>query len=225
MGRLARNWLAPLLLAVVVLVGINTVVQADYLPKTSELTQYLKSHSLGVYNQTVNNYQQVFYPYNNRQIQLTNQGYNHVSAMSSGPYVVWEGLIGNGGQIFLYNVLTKATLQLTSIGTNEFPGVSQNGTVTWQTWDGQQWQVMYYNGLLVQAVTNDADHSSVRPVTDGHRVVYATQLGPDSWQAKAYDMASGKTTTISEGDTASTAYPNITPDGVITTAFSQLPRS
>lgn len=216
---LLRAWILPLLVAASVIAIINTQVKADYAPNTAALAQYVQTHNLDAYHITDNGYQQVFYRFNGYQVAVTTDGYNHTALSGAGPFIAWQGLIGGGSQIFLYDVLTKTTVQLTASGTNESPRVSKNGMVTWQTWDGQNWQVMYYNGISVQQVTNDASHSSVSPVTDGSKIVYAEELAADDWKAQSYDIASGNVTTLREGDTVTTAYPQINANGSISTAF------
>lgn len=213
------GWILPIALAAGVVLIISNGVKADYLPTTTELSQYLQSHSLDAYHQTVNDYQQVFYKYKDQQITVTTDGYNHTAVMSAGPYIVWQGLISYGSQIFIYNVLTQATLQLTTSGVNESPKVTSSGAVTWQWWDGQQWQVMYYGGQAIRQITDDPNSSSINPVTDGSKVVYAQQIADDDWKAFSYDLATGQTSVIREGDTASTAYPYISANGSVSTGF------
>src|SRR4051812_40482984 len=98
-------WLPPLVIAVLVLAGVNNLVQADPAPSTSELAAYLQNNELNASTEVTGYYQQVFYRYNNKTIFLTNEGYNHTHAVSSGQYVAWEGLVDGSGQIFLYDIL------------------------------------------------------------------------------------------------------------------------
>jgi hypothetical protein len=214
--RVTVTWLPPIVLVLVLLFGVRSLVKADPAPSTSELASYLQQHELGVYDQPNGNYQQVYYNYNGNQIDLTDASYNHVGALSSGQYVTWEGTI-DGDQIFQYDVLADTLTQLTFDGTNDAPSPYQ-GTVTWQHWDGSNWQIMYFDGSNIQQITND-DDSSVRPSTNGQQIIYAEEVATDDWKAQSYDIASGQTSTIREGDEASTAYPEFASDGTITTAF------
>lgn len=213
------GWILPVLLAVGTILVINNGVKADYLPTGTELSQYLQTHPLDAYHQTSNGYQQVFYEYKDQQVAVTTDGYNHTAVTSAGPYVVWQGLISYGSQVFLYNVLTHATLQLTTTGVNESPRVTSGGMVTWQWWDGQHWQIMYYDGQTVRQITDNPNNSAINPVTDGRRIVYAQQIGSDNWEAVSYDLASGQTAVIREGNTISTAYPYINANGSVSTNF------
>lgn len=215
--RLSRRWAPPILLAIFVIFGAHAIVGADA-PNTGELAAYLTTNQLGVYTQANNGYQQVFYNWNKEQVQLTNDGYNHVSASSDGPWVAWEGMVGVGGQIFQHNVLTGQTIQLTAGGTNEYPSVSDD-KVVWQAWDGKGWQIMYYNGLMVQQITTDQGTSSIRASIGNQKIIYAEQVSADDWKVQQYDTTTAQTTTIAEGTTAATAYPRFNADGTVATNF------
>jgi hypothetical protein len=221
MGRLSRRvlrgWSVPVLLTLALLVGVHARVKADPAPSTSELSVYLQTHQLDAYSQPQDQYQQVFYNFGDQHIQLSNTNYDHVSVVFSGQYVAWTGLLDDGSQIFLYDVLNNTLLQLTSAGTNQSPFL-YNGTVTWQHWDGDSWQVFYYNGTTVQQITTAAT-SSVRATTNGQQILYAQILAPNSWQAITYDIATGNTAIVRQGDEASTAYPQFVKGGGITTGF------
>lgn len=217
--RIAANWVLPVLLSVVILFGINTQVQADPAPTTSELAQYLENNELRVATAVTGDYSQVYYRYQGRSIVLTKEGYNHSHAVSSGRYIAWEGLLDGDGQIFLYDILSDSLIQLSSTGNNQTPFVYQN-TVTWQSWDGQRWQIMYYDGFSVRQIT-DGSNPAVYASTNGRQILYAEQLESDHWKAQAYEISSGEVTTIREGDTASTAYPQFTRDGITTKFLPQ----
>ena len=58
--------------------------------------------------ETINDYVQVYYMYNDRQIFLTTEAYNHVHPIASGQYVSWERIVDGANQIYIYDVLTGA---------------------------------------------------------------------------------------------------------------------
>jgi hypothetical protein len=212
------GWALPIGLTLAIIFGVHTVVRADPAPSATELEQYLQNNELNLFEQPASEYSQVFYLYNRRIIQLTSENYPHLHPLSSGEYVAWQGVIGGHAQIFLYNVLTNALVQLTSNGSNEGIFVRSN-TVAWQHWDGQHWQIYYYDGAEVRQITDNINSSSVRPSTNGSRIIYAEQLDFDHWKAQSYDINSGETTTMAEGNTSSTAYPQFNSDGNVSTAF------
>lgn len=217
--RSARGWWLPLIVSLLLFTGLHAVVRADPSPSYTELAQYLQGHELHVYSQPVKGYLQVFYDYNGRHIQLTDEGYNHASVSSSGRYIVWEGFVGTGRQIFFYDVLSGAQIQLSNGSINKSASIAGQ-VVTWQTWDGQRWQIMYYNGLLTQQLTS-GDTSSTAAVTDGQRIAYVQQVGADQVRAQLFTLATGQTTTLREGDLITTGYPHFQANGLVTTAYSQ----
>jgi len=219
---LARGWWLPLTVSLLVFTGLHAVVRANPNPSYTELAQYLQQHQLYVYSQPVKGYLQVFYDYNGQHIQLTDESYNHASLSSSGRYVVWEGFIGTGRQIFLYDVLTGAQLQLSGSGINKSPSIAGQ-VVTWQAWDGKNWQIMYYNGLLTQQLTG-GDTSNASATTDGQRIAYVEDVGSNHVRAQLFTLATGQTTTLREGDLITTGYPRFQASGLVTTAYSQAVR-
>ena len=216
--KLVLNWLPPLVLAGGIILGLHPGVKADPAPTTSELATYLQTNQLELGTKVVDGYQQIYYTYKQQQIILTKASYNHSYQQASGPYVVWEGLFSGGSEIFIYNVLTAAETQLTFSGTNSQPSLF-GGHVVWRMWDGNHWQIEYYDGRQIRQLTR-GDTSSVRGSTDGAKVIYANQLSPSDWKAESYDISSGQTSMIHEGDEATTAYPAFGPNGTITTAFA-----
>ena len=218
--KTVRNWLLPGLVASALIFGLHPSVTADTAPSSSELATYLTSHQLAIGSQVVDGYSQIYYTYNDKQIFVTSTGYNHVYASASGPYVTWEGVFGEGGQIYQYNVLTQALVRLSDSGTNSEPFIFAN-QVVWRSWDGHYWQIKYYDGSSVQQITNDAV-SSVRPSTNGQKIIYAKQRGVNDWLAMSYDVASGQTGTLKQGDEATTAYPAFGPNSTVNTSFLPL---
>lgn len=216
--KFALNWLPPLILAAGIILGLHPGVKADPAPTTSELATYLQTSQLELGTKVVAGYQQIYYTYHQQQVILTTASYNHTYQQASGPFVIWEGLFSGGSQIFVYNVLTEAETQLTFSGTNSQPSLKGN-QVVWRTWDGNHWQINYFDGRQIRQLTS-GDTSSVRASTDGTHVIYATQISPDDWKAESFDIASGKTSLVHEGDEASTAYPAFGPNGSIATAFA-----
>ena len=214
---LATQWGLPGLLVVGLILSVNSVVKADPAPSGSELSAYLQSNKLEVATDIQNGYQQVYYTYKNQKIFITNDSFNHAYAAASGAYVVWEGTTSLGGQIFMYNILSKSLLQLTSTGTNEEPYIHQN-QVVWRAWDGIHWQIYYYDGLTIKQVTSGLS-SSVHGSTDGKQIIYAEQLAPSDWKAQAYDIATTTTHTLREGDEATTAFPSLDGSGGVITRF------
>lgn len=215
--RVLRNWLLPFMVASALIIGLHPGVHADPAPSSSQLALYLQQHQLELTTTVTDGYQQIYYAFNGRSVQLTHDGYNHTYAQASGPYVVWEGVFSGGGQIYLYNVLTNVQTQLTTIGTNSQPALFGN-QVTWREWDGQHWQVDYYDGAQIKRLTS-GDHSSVRASTNGLEVLYSEQVGPNDWMAQAYDISTSQTRLVQRGDEVSTAYPAFGPNGTITTSF------
>lgn len=215
--RQLLNWLPPLVLAGAIIFGIHPGVHADPAPTSSELATYLQTNQLELGTKVIAGYQQIYYTYKDRQVILTTASYNHTYQQASGPYVIWEGLFSGGSQIFMYNVLTGAETQLTISGTNSQPALF-GGQAVWRVWDGNHWQVEFYNGSQIRRLTS-GDNSSVRASTDGQRIIYATQVSPSDWKVESYDIASGQTSLVHQGDEASTAYPAFGPNGTITTAF------
>jgi hypothetical protein len=177
----------------------------------------LQSNDLALADGEVNGYDQIFYLYDGQTIQITDDNYDHISAVSSGPNIVWEGEVSGGSQIFEYNILTQALTQITSAGTNESPYISGN-IVTWETWDGNYWQVMYYDGINTYQITNN-NFSTSYASTNGTEIIYAEQLGDNSWASESYNISNQVTTTINQGDTASSGYPTFNSDGSISTNY------
>lgn len=217
--QILRNWLLPLVVAAMVILVLHPGVKADPAPTTNELTTYLAHNTLQLGTQVVNGFEQIYYLYNGKQVYITSAGYNHVYQAASGPYITWEGIYGSGGQIYLYNVLTQSEIQLSEHGTNSEPSIFSN-QVVWRGWDGQHWQIFYYNGSTVRQITND-NTSSVRPSTNGQKIIYAEQVATNDWKAQSYDIVTGQITTMREGDEVSTAYPAFDPHGNVVTSFVQ----
>src|SRR5687767_14020060 len=126
MGRLDRLrpsrlslWLMPGILSMSLLIGFHTYVQAGTPPTTNELAEYLISNELEMIVESVEGYQQIYYLYDGAKIQLTSAAYSHINPASDGPTVAWQGLINGEGQIFAYDILTKALTQLTFAGSNQ----------------------------------------------------------------------------------------------------------
>lgn len=216
--RVAIGWSLPVFLAVLILVGVNSRVQADPAPTAAELQEYLQTKELHVFTYIAHDYPQIYYLFNDQAVELSSSNYTHLHPMASGQYITWQGVVDGAGQVFLYDILSQSLIQLSVISPSEAPFV-HNNTVTWQTWDGSHWQIYYYNGFQVQKITDGQDSSSVNSSTDGEQIIYAEQFGPDEWKAQSYDISSREVTTIREGDTASTAYPKFNKDGSIETAF------
>lgn len=213
--RAVFAWALPVGLSLLILFGVHSAVKADPSPSTTQLQDYLAAgNSLDPFSQEADGYEQVFYRYNNQTVQLSSAPYNHVYAISSGQYIVWEGIVGVFSQIFLYDVLSGNMVQLTSAGTNTEPSVF-NKTVVWRHWDGNTWDVYYYDGFGVRQITDSA-HPCVRPSTNGVKIIYAEQIDTDLWRAQSYDIVTGQTDTIREGDTVTTAYPHFSGNTVVT---------
>ena len=215
--RIATNWSLPLMLSLGLLFGVHSFVQADTPPSSSELADYLQTNALDVGTETIDGYQQIYYNYNGNRVFLTGAPYSHLHPVVSGEYVAWQGQIDGAGQIFVYNVLTGAHTQVTSAGTNQSPAIYRN-TVTWESWLDDRWQIFYFDGMQVTQVTFDAN-PSVRASGNGQQIIYAEQF-PTDWQARSYDIATGQTTTIKQGDEASTAYPKFMGDNSIKTGIA-----
>ena len=196
--------------------GVHNLVQAAAPPTSNELAVYLQTNSLDVGTETVDGYQQIYYNYNGHQVFLTTAAYSHLHPVVSGEFVAWQGQIDGAGQIFVYDVLTSALTQITSAGTNQNPFLYQN-TVTWESWLDDRWQIFYFDGFQVTQITADTN-PSVRPSTNGRQVIYAEQFPATStWQTRSYDISTGQTNTVKEGNEVSTAYPKFMSDGSIKT--------
>lgn len=215
--QLLIAWVPPVMLALAILVGVHSRVTADPAPSSAELQAYLQQNQLNVYEATAGSYPQIFYTYNHQHIQLTTDDYIHLHPISDGQYVAWVAIVDGQSQVFLDDVLSGSVLQLSLVSPNEGLQLYHNQLV-WQGWDGQNWQIFYYDGSQVEQITNDSV-SSFNAATNGSQVLYAQQLSADDWVAKSYDISSGQTATIREGDTVSTAYPSFNSDGTISTAF------
>ena len=214
--RITANWLLPVLISLGVLFGVHSLVQADAPPSTNELAAYLQTNSLDVGTATVAGYQQIYYNYQGRQIFLTGAAYSHLHPVVSSELVAWQGQIDGAGQIFIFDVLTGVLTQVTSAGTNQNPFIHKN-SVTWESWIDDRWQIFYFDGQQVTQITSDPN-PSVRSSSNGRQIIYAEQFpATASWQTRAYDIATGLTTTVKEGDEASTAYPKFMADGTIKT--------
>lgn len=214
--RTASNWLLPMLISLGVLFGVHSLVQADTPPTSNELASYLQTNSLDVGTATVAGYQQIYYNYQGHQVFLTGAAYSHLHPVVSGELVAWQGQIGGAGQIFIFDVLTGVLTQVTSAGTNQNPFIYKN-TVTWESWIDDRWQIFYYDGFQVTQITSDPN-PSVRSSSDGQQIIYAEQFPlTATWQTRAYNIATGLTTTVKEGDEFSTAYPKFMADGTIKT--------
>jgi hypothetical protein len=210
-------WLPPIVLVVAVLAVFSNTVQADPAPSTTELAAYLQDHDLIVGIAAIDGYNQIYYNYNGRQITVTSGNTNHIAYATDGPNIVWQAVDNGTGQIVLYNILSGTQTQLTTDGINQSPFV-HSGIVTWQTWDGSNWQIKYYDGIQVSQITQGTT-SSTGAVTDGKQIIYAQQIETNQWRALSYDISSGQTTTIAEGDTPSTAYPHFNDNGTVATNF------
>ncbi|HWB39071.1 MAG TPA: hypothetical protein VG604_02400 [Candidatus Saccharimonadales bacterium] len=212
-----RPWLAPLAITLVILFGVNSAVKADPAPPSSELQAYLQSNELNLFDDSSSGLPQVYYFFNHKPVQLTSGDYGALHPVSSGKYVAYLGIIDGLSQVFLQDVLSDSILQLSVTAPNE--GISIHGNhVAWQTWDGHDWQINYYDGASVHQITSGTDNS-INVQTNGSQVVYATELGPNTWEARSYDTTTGQTVPIRQGDVASTAYPHFGSDGTISTAF------
>jgi beta propeller repeat protein len=214
--RRLLSWLAPLAVAVGIVLGVNSLVTADTPPDTNQLAQYLQTNTLNTAVESVEGYQQIYYTYNGQKIFLTGANYSHTQPVVSGEYVAWEGLINGAGQIYVYDVLTQALTQVTSASTNQNPAIYQN-TVAWESWQDNSWQIFYYDGFSVKQISADGV-PSVRPTIRGRQIIYAEQFS-DGWAAMSYDLSSGQYTVLRTGDEASTAYPHFEADGSVKTAI------
>ncbi|HVW23686.1 MAG TPA: hypothetical protein VHB51_04370 [Candidatus Saccharimonadales bacterium] len=215
-ARPARPWVLPVVLTLVLLFGVHARAQADQ-PSPSELQQYLQSNQLNVYEEPADGYPQIFYTYNKQPIQLTNDGYAHLHPISDGQYVAWLAQLNGQTQVFMEDVLSGGAIQLSQVSPNE--GLVQHGAqLVWQGWDGHNWQIYFYDGTTVRQLTS-GDTSSINAAFNGSKILYATQLAPDSWQAYQYDVSSGQASMLRTGDTVSTAYPRFNDDDTIATDF------
>jgi beta propeller repeat protein len=226
MGRLAFKrpnfrpffgWLVPAVVALGVIYGVNSLVAADTPPDTDQLAQYLETNSLDPAVDSVEGYQQIYYPYNGQKVWLTSANYSHIKPVASGEYVAWEGLISGAGQIYIYDVLTHALTQVTSASTNQNPAVYQN-SVAWESWQDNTWQIFYYDGFSIKQISADGV-PSVRPSILYHQIIYAEQFS-DGWASLSYDLTNGQYTVLKTGDEASTAYPHFAADGSVHTGIS-----
>ncbi len=215
--RSALGWSLPVLLSVLLLFGLHSSVKADPAPSVTELQKYLQNNELKPYGQVAADYPQIFYLFNQQQVQLTTANYPHLHPVSSGQYVSWLGVINGQAQVYLYDVLTDNLLQLSLLAPNEGIYMYQN-KVVWQSWDGQHWQVFYYDGTQVRQITSSDAVSSFRPALNTDQIIYTEQINTNDWRAQSYDISTGNVTTIRQGDIASTGYPRFTGNG-IETAF------
>ncbi len=215
--QVATNWVLPAGLSLFIFFGVHALVAADAPPSVSELATYLQSNSLEVGTATVAGYQQIYYMYQGHQVFLTSASYSHLHPVVSGEYVAWQGQIDGAGQIFIYDVLTNALTQITSAGTNQSPSIYGH-TVAWESWIDDRWQIFYFDGMQVSQITTDPN-ASVRASTNGQVIIYAEQFLTD-WQVRSYNIATGLTTLVKQGDEASTAYPRFMADGSIKTGIT-----
>ena len=215
--KFAINWVLPVSLSLCIFLGVHALVSADTPPSVSELATYLQSNSLQVGTQTVGGYQQIYYLYQDHQVFLTSAAYSHLHPVVSGEYVAWQGQLNGAGQIFIYDVLTDSLTQITSAGTNQSPSIYGN-TVVWESWVDNRWQIFYFDGMQVSQITTDTN-TSVRASTNGKVIIYAEQFLSD-WQVRSYDIATGLTALVKQGDEASTAYPKFIGDTSIKTGIA-----
>ena len=215
--RVVLAWVLPVVLSLSLLFGLHARAKADPAPTPSELQTYLQDNALSLFDDASSGLPQIYYFFNHKPVQLTTANFPALHPVSDGQYVAYIGEVEGLGQVFIDDVMTSSAVQLSLTAPNE--GISMHGNqVVWQSWDGQHWQIFYYNGFVVQQITN-ADTDSINAVTNGQHILYAESVGLDDWKAQNYDIASGQTTTISEGNTSSTASPHFNDDGTISTAF------
>ena len=215
--RIILAWVLPVLLSLSLLFGLHARAKADQPPPPDQLQAYLQDNALSLFEDTGSGLPQIYYFFNHKPVQLTTGNFPSLHPVSSGQYVAYISEIDGLGQVFLADVLGNTITQLSLTAPNE--GIFMHGNqIVWQGWDGQHWQIYYYNGFVVQQITS-GDTDSINAVTNGQHILYAEQVGPDNWKAQNYDIASGQTTTISQGDTTSTASPHFNDDGTISTAF------
>lgn len=167
-------------------------------------------------------YQEIYMQDGSQISQLTQTNYDNVQPAwnKNGSLIVWQGLVDERWQIFLYDVETGATQELTSGDESSISPAIEGSNIAWQGWDaaGNNWEIYLampldagMDGTTQTATSSPARASgwNVREIThDSWAHVEPTLAGgllawqeyrSGTWQIFVDDLASGGISQVSEG--------------------------
>lgn len=182
-------------------------------PSSSELAAYLKNNRLQVGTRTVNDFEQVYFLFNNQRVYVTDGSASRNLPVASGKYIVWTETPyqQSSSLVVLYDVLSRVKTQLTASGTSMRPKLDTN-RVVWEDWNGSQAQIYYYDGLIATQLSKD--YPSVRPDIRGNQIIYAQELAPNNWQTILYDTNTKQSTVVVAGTQAQAGWPRFEGDKI-----------
>ncbi len=125
--------------------------------------------------------------------------------------VVYQALVRNAWQIFLYDIETDTTQQLSYGGTNNTDPQIAGGQVVWQSWLDDNWEVFLYDGEMIRRVT-DNDAPDIEPRVSNNIVVWSgydseqfgnpkTKYDPQGYEIYAFDNLKKEKIRLTENKT------------------------
>lgn len=133
--------------------------------------------------------------------------------------IVWQGMVNERWQIFVYDEIAGRTSQVTSGNSNNISPQVSDGYIVWQAWEDNSWNIFlaYRSGSAIVSRLSSAEQSGFRdssawitqriasnpwhevePLVASGFVVWRAYID-NSWQVLVYEIASGSTTQVSEG--------------------------
>lgn len=215
-GQLSK-WLPSVTAAFLIMFFAHTRLFANPEPTLNQLITYLQSNQLSTGTDTVKGYSQIFYSIGSDSVFITNTSTNNSGPKASGQYISWVEQSGSGGNIILYDVLTKAKLYVTTAGTHQRP-VMDGNHIVWQGWVTDRWQVFYFDGLNIKQISSG--DSAGRQQIRGNQILYTQRNDQGSYTARVYNIDSDTTEILYEGE-GNQAWPHFTDDGISTDFYDQ----
>lgn len=190
---LAKTWIIPLLISVVVF-AIARPTLAQIAEGKAGLTEFLASNDVEVGDEIgANGFRQIYYVWKGEKIYITDTDYTNGQPDTDGKYITWMGLLGLGSwQIFLYYIPTGITTQLSNSSNNANPKVSK-GKVVWEKWVEGGWQVFLFDGVRVLQLTEG--DLSTDPNIEGDLVTYSRKNFAGTPRKDSYSIPSSANAT------------------------------
>jgi len=120
--------------------------------------------------------------------------------------IVWQSLVGNAWQVFLYDQQVATSTQVSDLTSNAMNPSIDHGRVVWQGWANGYWEIFLAHeergggstpAFTVEQITTDATHNMF-PKIEGDTVAWQTYRD-GVWHINAYSIANKKITQLTKG--------------------------
>ncbi len=193
MDNLAKFWIFPVIISLVLFFIVKPVLAEIALPQTFVVS--VVGDEVGE-----NGFRQIYYiDKNNNKVFITSSNYTNANPVTDGENIAWMAQIEEGWRIFLYNLPSLQTLQLTFQGIHVNPKVDK-GRVVWEGQDEEGvWQIFFYDKVKVSKIT-DGD-MSLNPDIQGDFIVYGRK-DESGWRACLYSVKERREIDVTTGEKA-----------------------